>query len=909
MLKFGFQSIIYGGMIEDVVHVLDVVAASGFRGIEFSQSPDHIKVKSNGASRQVKANELRRLLDERGLKLLGLAGGSIKERMRFCDRVPPGESPLRPLYLYTEECDHHQLCSASARGFRLALHPHVFMANHLLEDARMLFDHLDEVKKRSFDKSSMRCKALMWLPDTAHLHIVGEDIYEALQLVSQDRIAAVHLKDWDSAYGRSYHRYAKGFTELGRGDVRINGVLETLNSIGYKGWVVVEQDYSRSLPAMSAYENAAWLQRRSERMHIDLDRLATLVEYERSETAAHLNYAGEELNAGLVRSLFHEVDCEMPLCYDAIARAAVGLSGCDCAAVWSYSPVRDEMSLLGSFSEPPGKRLPGTVEKSTFVGAVLDSQVTKTVRLSESASGSGRTPELPELCNFFESAGLAEMHIIPVPNRCNPHHIRFIVTVFNGRDSIVRNRASRRSVRNLEGFVRDMASVADAALNERCSYGVGRVNALAEKHPRSKEFLAALGTEIKRTVHCQGITIFLVDENTKRLVPRYTTGLRWYEPDKGKYYPENDKYTWTGRVRHRNQPVITRNAITQQKGSPRSYEVSAEVDGNRHGLLLVPLVNNSGKVLGVIRCRNKTSYKEYQAGGLSFPVQTEQFLDSDSDLVFTDDDAAVLDAMGHAASAYIELYTRDLYSTQALAMLHHEILMPVVAVRGAVESMVATLERKLPDAPRFFKYDYPNDMLMWTGLMTKLVDNLDLYARSENQFDLECTLTHLRADIIAPAVRQLDRFIRQSGFDPSRIAYASLADIPSLYIDRARFQQVLFNLLSNAVKFAYPAPELFRITIEGERTSSHFMLIFRDWGPGISKEDQMSIFAEGQRGEEPEDVHIRGRGLGLWVVRRIVEAHGGHVELTNLYSPTEFTITLPLLLEKYPPDFLSTSKR
>jgi signal transduction histidine kinase len=107
--------------------------------------------------------------------------------------------------------------------------------------------------------------------------------------------------------------------------------------------------------------------------------------------------------------------------------------------------------------------------------------------------------------------------------------------------------------------------------------------------------------------------------------------------------------------------------------------------------------------------------------------------------------------------------------------------------------------------------------------------------------------------------------------------------------DRLRLDNVLTHLLSNAFKFGTGKP----VDVRVEARDGKALLTVRDQGIGISEADQQRIFQRFERAV-PE-THYGGFGVGLWIVRRVVEAHGGHIEVTS--RPGEgstFVVSLPL---------------
>jgi signal transduction histidine kinase len=121
---------------------------------------------------------------------------------------------------------------------------------------------------------------------------------------------------------------------------------------------------------------------------------------------------------------------------------------------------------------------------------------------------------------------------------------------------------------------------------------------------------------------------------------------------------------------------------------------------------------------------------------------------------------------------------------------------------------------------------------------------------------------------------------------------------PALEVHPNHMKQLWTNLISNAIK--YPGSGG-RIAITLDRDETHAIGEIRDTGIGISPQDLQSIFNEFFRTVEAKKMERRGTGLGLPLVKRIVEGYGGKVEVTSVLGEGSlFRFTLPLAVT--PPD-------
>ena len=109
--------------------------------------------------------------------------------------------------------------------------------------------------------------------------------------------------------------------------------------------------------------------------------------------------------------------------------------------------------------------------------------------------------------------------------------------------------------------------------------------------------------------------------------------------------------------------------------------------------------------------------------------------------------------------------------------------------------------------------------------------------------------------------------------------------------DRDKLEIILFNLMDNAVKYSPPGS---RIDVYARRVGKEVLVGVQDRGQGISEEALGFIFQPFRKGEGAERAPIKGMGLGLYIVNRLVEAHGGRIEVKSEHGKGSlFVVRLP----------------
>ena len=127
-------------------------------------------------------------------------------------------------------------------------------------------------------------------------------------------------------------------------------------------------------------------------------------------------------------------------------------------------------------------------------------------------------------------------------------------------------------------------------------------------------------------------------------------------------------------------------------------------------------------------------------------------------------------------------------------------------------------------------------------------------------------------------------------------------ELPMVIGDARYLAQCLRNLLSNALKYARESNWIgVRAARTGADDAAEVRVIVEDRGPGIDRADLPHIFDPFYRGRNALSAQIQGAGLGLSLVKNIMEAHGGKVEVSSTPGAgSRFTLHLPALLKGAP---------
>ena len=294
-----------------------------------------------------------------------------------------------------------------------------------------------------------------------------------------------------------------------------------------------------------------------------------------------------------------------------------------------------------------------------------------------------------------------------------------------------------------------------------------------------------------------------------------------------------------------------------EKDSRHFDQVGISVNMKIKTLLGVPLINKD-KVIGALETINK---------------QSGEFSVEDQDL---------LSALGAQAAIAIE-NSRLFYQTDLISDLVHELRTPLASMNTSAY-LLNRPDLSAEKRGRLIEV-IQQEISRLTDLTTGFLDLARLES-GRTQF-------HTETFSVKPLLDDCLDIMRNRAEEKELTLEGRIDnDLPELYADRDKIKQVILNLLSNAIKYNYPNG---KVALSASSNGGEFMISVHDTGPGISKENQQHLFEKFYRVPGTEKL-AAGTGLGLSICKRVIETHGGRIEVqSQVGQGTTFIVHLPLV--------------
>lgn len=237
------------------------------------------------------------------------------------------------------------------------------------------------------------------------------------------------------------------------------------------------------------------------------------------------------------------------------------------------------------------------------------------------------------------------------------------------------------------------------------------------------------------------------------------------------------------------------------------------------------------------------------------------------------------------SNANEELIKLNRLKSLFLSIAAHDLRSPLTAIRGYTDLAAGALEQdSILQVP-----EYLSVVRSQVETMTRLVsDFLDMDVIEQGKLKI-----HPVACVLNPIVEEVSSVMQEVASRKNVSIDTELFDLlPNVLGDPGRIRQILYNLITNAIKYTEEGDN---IVVKTDSESNYGIIRVSDHGPGISQEDIKKLFVLYHRTEDARQSKTQGLGLGLFIVKSLVDLHQGKILVdSTLGEGTTFTVCFPL---------------
>src|SRR3989344_3420528 len=231
----------------------------------------------------------------------------------------------------------------------------------------------------------------------------------------------------------------------------------------------------------------------------------------------------------------------------------------------------------------------------------------------------------------------------------------------------------------------------------------------------------------------------------------------------------------------------------------------------------------------------------------------------------------------------------DVQKSDFVSIASHQLRTPLTVITGYTSMLLEGAFGKIEDQSH--RAVIEKIYAASQNLVRMIEDFLDISKIEKGDMTYQFEKIDLKK-LCEEVVEKLKDSLKTGGFK-FRITTGSEGDL-IVTADPGKLRQILFNLIDNAIKYTPKGGDI-KISLAKDEKKGKIFFTIRDNGIGITKEMMPRLFEKFSRAEGISTLHTEGRGLGLYVAKQIIDAHGGTIHATSLgkNKGTTFTLTLP----------------
>ncbi len=223
------------------------------------------------------------------------------------------------------------------------------------------------------------------------------------------------------------------------------------------------------------------------------------------------------------------------------------------------------------------------------------------------------------------------------------------------------------------------------------------------------------------------------------------------------------------------------------------------------------------------------------------------------------------------------------------ANLAHDLKTPIAVIESAVQMLETDIsldekerENNMRKHLSFIKYN--------SNALLRMIKNITIICNMESG---NYILEKQKCNIISVIENKVMSMIPYAQHKGINIIFDTEIEEQYMECDIDKIEAIMQNLISNAIKYGYNKGE---IKVDIVSRSSELSIIVKDNGKGIPKHRQEGIFERYSRGESLTDAYCEGSGIGLFLVKTIVDMHNGKIKLdSEVCKGSTFEVILPIL--------------